>query len=191
MKAGYSFTRMFLYILVMIAVVTVGLVGYFWISNEYGRFKRESAALRQAYIENQKQVIRNETEKALDYIEFKKSQAEKRLKAYIKSRAEQAHAVAMRLFSQYDGRLKTADIEKMIVETLRSIRFNNNRGYYFATRLDGVEMLFTDRPEMEGKNLLNMKDTQGRFVIRDMIDLVRKAGEGYYRYTWTKPNQAG
>ena len=71
------------------------------------------------------------------------------------------------------------------------IRFNNQRGYYFITRLDGVEILFADRPEMEGRNLMDMQDTQGKFVIREMIDIVRKSGEGFYRYTWTKPQRIG
>jgi len=54
-----------------------------------------------------------------------------------------------------------------------------------------MEMLFADRPEMEGKNLLDMQDTKGRFVIRDMIDLIRKEGKGFYQYTWSKPNREG
>jgi PAS domain S-box-containing protein len=74
---------------------------------------------------------------------------------------------------------------------LRPIRYNNQRGYYFVTRLDGVEILFADRPEMEGLNLIDIQDTQGKFVIRDMIAIIRESGEGYYRYTWTKPNKSG
>jgi PAS domain S-box-containing protein len=35
------------------------------------------------------------------------------------------------------------------------------------------------------------KDTKGACVIRDMIDLVRLDGEGYYEYYWTKPNVEG
>jgi len=29
--------------------------------------------------------------------------------------------------------------------------------YYFATRLDGIEILFADKPEMEGLNLLDVQ----------------------------------
>ena len=74
---------------------------------------------------------------------------------------------------------------------MRPIRYNKQRGYYFITRLDGVEILFADRPEMEGLNLIDMQDTQGKFVIRDMIEIINESGEGFYYYTWTKPNRAG
>ncbi len=36
-----------------------------------------------------------------------------------------------------------------------------------------------------------MTDTRGKFVVRDMIELVRAKGEGFYSYTWTKPGVAG
>ncbi len=85
----------------------------------------------------------------------------------------------------------SSKLKKIIIDALRPIRYNNQRGYYFITRLDGVEILFADRPEMEGLNLIDMQDTQGKFVIRDMIEIINKSGEGFYRYTWTKPNEAG
>jgi hypothetical protein len=42
----------------------------------------------------------------------------------------------------------------MILEALRPLRFDDGRGYYFATRLDGIELLFADHPELEGKSML-------------------------------------
>ena len=64
-------------------------------------------------------------------------------------------------------------------------------GIILSPVLDGVEILFADRPEMEGLNLIDMQDTQGKFVIRDMIEIINQSGEGFYRYNWTKPNRAG
>jgi signal transduction histidine kinase len=82
-------------------------------------------------------------------------------------------------------------VRNIIKEDLRPIRFNNGRGYFFATGLDGKEILFADQPELEGQSMLETRDTGGAYVIRDMIELVRREGEGYYRYTWTKPNAQG
>jgi hypothetical protein len=65
--------------MVLLAFISVGLVGYFWISNEYERFKKEKITLQEDYFANQKSLIKNETEKVIDYIEFKKSQVTERL----------------------------------------------------------------------------------------------------------------
>jgi PAS domain S-box-containing protein len=177
--------------MVILTVISVTLVGSFWIFNEYDRFKNEEKTLRQEYFDTQKSLIKHETGQVINYIDFKISQAETRLKQIIRNRTNEAYNVALNLYNQHRAVRSPAELKKIIKDALRPIRYNNRRGYYFATRLDGVEVLFADRPEMEGQNLINMQDTEGRYVIRDMISVVEESGEGFYRYTWTKPNQTG
>jgi two-component system cell cycle sensor histidine kinase/response regulator CckA len=191
MKAKYSVTRIFLYGMVIPAFISVSLFGFLWILNEYARFKKEAVTLREDYFDAQKSLIKSETDRVIDYIEYKKSQAEERLKQVIKSRTNEAYDIALNLYNQNKSRKSSSEIEKIIKDAIRPVRYNNQRGYYFITRLDGVEILFADRPEMEGRNLIDMQDIQGKFVIRDMIDIIRTSGEGFYRYTWTKPNNTG
>jgi hypothetical protein len=78
MKTKYSITRTFLYSMMIMAFISVGLVGYFWITNEYERFKKEKITLKEEYLAAQKSLIKNETEKVIDYIAFKKSQVAER-----------------------------------------------------------------------------------------------------------------
>ncbi len=59
------------------------------------------------------------------------------------------------------------------------------------TRLDGVQLLHTDKPEMERKNLLNFKNQDGVYVVADMINIIKNHKEGFYTYNWTKPNSSG
>jgi hypothetical protein len=80
MKTKYSLTETFLYSMVILAFVSVGLVGYFWIIYEYERFQKEKITLKEEYFAAQKHLIKNETEKVVDYIAFKKSQAAERLR---------------------------------------------------------------------------------------------------------------
>jgi PAS domain S-box-containing protein len=189
MKKKYGITETFLYSMVILAVSSVALVGYFWIMNEYERFKKEEVILREEYVDAQKSLIKQQTDQVIDYIEFKISQAESRLKQIIRNRTHEAYDIALNIYNQHKATSNPAELKKMIKDALRPVRYSHQRGYYFITRLDGVEILFADRPEMEGLNLIDMRDTQGKFVIRDMIAIVRESGEGFYRYTWTKPNQ--
>jgi PAS domain S-box-containing protein len=177
--------------MVTLAVISVALVGYFWIMNEYERFKKEEITLREEYIDAQKSLIKHETDQVIDYVEFKISQAETRLKQIIRNRTQEAYDIAINLYNQHRATTNPAELKKIITDALRPIRYNKKRGYYFITRFDGVEILFADRPEMEGRNLIDMQDTQGKFVIRDMIAITRESGEGFYRYAWTKPDQTG
>ena len=94
MKRKYNVTRIFLYGMVIPAFISVSLFGSLWVLNEYKRFKKEAAALREDYFETQKSLIKAETDKVIDYVEYKKSQAEERLKQVIKSRTNEAYDIA-------------------------------------------------------------------------------------------------
>ena len=59
MKTKYGITQTFLYSMMFLAIISVGLVGYFWIADEYKASKKEEVTLRQEYVENQKNLIKN------------------------------------------------------------------------------------------------------------------------------------
>lgn len=186
-----SIAKAVFYYMLGITLVTIVVLGYLWIKQEFDQFELESRLLRRQYENSQKALIKSEVEKAVDYANYKKDQTEKRLLETIKNRVYEAHAIAANLFETYKETKSIEAIQELVKESLRPIRFNQGRGYYFAVGMDGVEKLFADHPELEGKDFLEMTDTTGRPVTKDMISIIKKHGEGYYRYHWTKPNVEG
>jgi PAS domain S-box-containing protein len=178
---------MFMHIMVSVALLIIVLIGYTWISYEHIKFRSESESIREEYIEAQKAIIRFEVKNVVDYIHYNQSRTHEKLKETIQNRTLEACAIAMNIYMENQGSKDISEIKKMVRDALRPIRYNGGRGYYFATGLDGVNELLADLPELEGKNLLDMQDTQGKYVIRDMIAIARDPGEGFYEYTWTKP----
>ncbi|MBI9085800.1 MAG: cache domain-containing protein [Desulfobacterales bacterium] len=186
-----SITRVFTLNMIVVATLAVSICGYLWVSMEIRRFREDAVSLREGFLEGQRQILRSEVERAIDFIQYKKSQTENQLKEEIRNRTYEAHAIATHLYNTHGKNRSIAEIEQMVKDALRPIRFSNDRGYYFATGIDGIEQLFAGRPELEGLNLLEMQDTHGKFVIQDMIRIARNNGEGFYEYTWTKPDSQG
>ena len=154
-------------------------------------FNFRADQIRADYIALQKQIIKQEVNRVVDLISYEKAQSEILTKEKIKSRVYESYSIAQNIYQQNKTAKSESEIQKMILDALRPIRFNYGSGYYFATRLDGVEMLFADKPEMEGLNLLDVRDTRGRYVIKDMIQIAEQSGEGFYEYHWTKPDSVG
>ncbi len=179
-----------LWVIVFLLVVGASMIALDLTITHNG-FQSQVEQYRKQYIDQQKQMIKQEVDQVVAMIRWKKDRAEALVKAEIKSRVEEACAVCSHIYQLNKNRKSPAEIREMIIEALRPIRFAQGRGYYFITRLDGIEMLFADKPEFEGRNLLNMQDTQGKYVIKDMIKLVRQSGAGFYEYHWTKPRAAG
>ena len=85
LNENMSITKIFLLNMVMIAAISVFVTGYFWISSEYSKFNEESEYLKKEYMLSQQAAVKNEVEKVIDFIEFKKAQAEERLRQDIKN----------------------------------------------------------------------------------------------------------
>ena len=177
--------------MVMIVTVAVGLFVLLSLYFEGSRFEQERHELDRNMLEPRKQELKRQVDSAIEYLEYRRSRLEEQAQDDIRQRVEEAHAVATHIVARYRGEKSPEELQDLVREALRPIRYAGGKGYYFATGLDGMEQLFADRPSLEGKNLLRMQDTEGRYVIRDMIRLARTKGAGFYRYTWTKPDQPG
>ena len=176
--------------LLVILILAVPLSG-FWIVQSYHVYCEDVREDERQYLERQKGLISSQVENAIDFIDYMKSQAESRTRDTIRGRVYEAHAIATHLYEQYCESKSPEELQSVVREALRPIRYNNGRGYYFAESTDGVNQLFADRPALEGKSLLDTQDTHGAYVTRDMHDIVREHGEGFYAYTWTKPGMEG
>ncbi len=69
---------------------------------------------------------------------------------------------------------------------LRSLRYENGKNYFFVYDLQGVQVVSADQPEREGKNFLDSKSAEGRYLVREYIEAAKKGGD-YISYNWPKP----
>jgi PAS domain S-box-containing protein len=168
-----------------VSIVVIDVIG------SHRDFNYRADQMRADYIARQKQIIKQEVNRVVDLISYEKAQSEILTRSKIKSRVYEAYSIAQNIYEQNKTAKSEAEIQKMILDALRPIRFEYGSGYYFATRLDGVEILFADKPKMEGLNLLDLQDTRGQYVIKDMIAIAKQFGEGFYEYHWTKPDSVG
>ena len=177
--------------LVLIGAVSVFSVGSLWISSERSKFAAETDTLRKSYFKTQEETLKQEVDRALAFVRYMQFQTEKRLKETVKNRVFEAYAIADNIYKQHKPSKTTGEIKEIIKDALRPIRFNKGRGYYFAFDLNGIDTLFAVRPDLEGTNMLNVRGGQGEFVVSDMLNIIRNKGEGFYNYTWPKPNRDG
>ena len=69
---------------------------------------------------------------------------------------------------------------------LSSMKFGAD-GYFFVYANDGLNLVHPRMPDLVGQNLWNMRDSNGTYVIRELIARAKDGG-GYQRYLWPKPS---
>lgn len=167
--------------------MTIGILGYLWINSEYTDFNQQSEKEKQEFIDNEQTTIKNEVDRQIDYIEYMRVQAEDRLKENVKSRTYEAYDIAMNIYNQNKDKKDKKEIQKLITDALRNIRFNNGRGYYFIDTLKGNVILYPVMSESEGTNILETNDEKEKNALKDEINLVKEQNEGFITGYWTNP----
>jgi cytochrome c len=59
--------------------------------------------------------------------------------------------------------------------------------YVFVTSFEGVTLAHGTNKALIGKNLLHVKDADGKLFVQMMIDLAKDKGEGWVDYKWPNP----
>jgi methyl-accepting chemotaxis protein len=70
---------------------------------------------------------------------------------------------------------------------LRKLAYGQD-GYLFAYLYDGTNLVLGPKPQLEGKDLSGLKDANGVFYVREMIDRAKRGG-GYVEYIFDKPSK--
>ncbi len=174
----------------VLSACSLALVGTIWVLGEFGHTRTDIERMRSDLTSSRVSMIQALVQRQSELIRRQSQEVMPQLRSDISQRVRAAVAQVEALYDGLSGMTTPQQMAHLVRETLRPIRFNNGRGYFFAIAMDGTEELFADRPELEGKNLTGMADSQGRFVVRDMIRLAAEQNEGFYEYTWTKPGDA-
>ena len=71
--------------------------------------------------------------------------------------------------------------------TAKVREFHDRDLYPFIYTLNGVNVAHGAKPELVGKNLIDFQDQNGKYLIREMVDVARGPGHGWVDYAWTNP----
>jgi signal transduction histidine kinase len=68
-------------------------------------------------------------------------------------------------------------------------RFAGGSGYIWVHNLDGIMVMHPIKPSLDGKPLLDMRDTNGTYLFAAMNETVEEHGKGWVPYVWPKPGE--
>jgi cytochrome c len=103
-----------------------------------------------------------------------------------KGTAKEAEALVKKAIAYYNANGKV----KALAE------FSNTTGkftdvpkglFIFAYDFNGKCVAQGANPGMVGKELIGLKDPDGKPLIKDMIEIAKTKGHGWYDYKWTNP----
>ncbi len=191
MRKKHSFIRLFKIVGIMLIIGISIMIVAIDISISYRYFNSHAKQMRSEYTTSQKQVAKQEVMQVVDLIKYKEAQSKALTKTKIKSKVYEAYTIAKNIYTTNKNTKSKVEIEKMIIEALQPIRFDHGAGYYFIKDMDGIARLNSEKVELEGTNLIEIQDTQGKYIVKDILEIAEQSNEGFIEYNWHKPHTEG
>ncbi|MFH1119185.1 MAG: cache domain-containing protein [Bacteroidota bacterium] len=174
-----------------LSFLTVLVFGLFSAIRQSKRFSEESENLRNSFTEAQKKLVKNEVDKAIEYIEYNRSLSLEQIKLGLKTRVDESWAIANNIYQENKATKSQAEIKKMIKDALRPIRFNSGRGDIFIYTTDGISVLLPRSREFEDRLSLDLQDSLGNFLVKNEVALLSEVDQGFLTYRAPSNNQLG
>lgn len=173
--------------LAVVLLISLIVSGYFLFALQSQK-KQQLQSLEEEVLGQQEALLASELDATTSYIQYMRTRTEQVLKDQSKVFVDQAIQVAESIYTQSKGSLPDAQIQRLIRESLRHVRFFDGRGYLFIDDLDGMCILLPTAPQLEGKSLFDNRDDTGHFIMRGLIDAVQNPQQfGFSRYRWYPP----
>lgn len=98
--------------------------------------------------------------------------------------------VAYKTVETVYSRADVDDTEKkrLAAELVGAMRYNET-DYLWINDVESVMVMHPIKSEWDGRDLSDFKDTNGKALFMDMIDICRSNDEGFVGYMWPMPGQ--
>ncbi|MGO9014081.1 MAG: methyl-accepting chemotaxis protein [Dissulfurispiraceae bacterium] len=85
------------------------------------------------------------------------------------------------------GNISEQDAKTTAITVLKSLRYDSKE-YFFITDMQPRMVMHPYKPELDGKDLSDFKDPEGKKLFVEFVETVEKNKAGFVDYLWPKPD---
>lgn len=87
-----------------------------------------------------------------------------------------------------DGRLPRMDAQNAAIRAIKNLRYDEQE-YFWLTDKNARMVAHPMKPELDGKDMAEMKDPTGKHIFLEFANVVKQRGQGFIEYYWPKPGE--
>ena len=116
-------------------------------------------------------------------------QAMQERKDATREHVEVAHGVIVWAHArEASGELTREQAQTVAKSAVSKLRYNKDE-YFWINDMQPVVVMHPIKPELDGKDVGNLKDPNGLALFKAFVDVVARDGQGFVGYQWPKPGR--
>ena len=174
-----------LFIAAIALVAITSLIVTMYQTNELGdeQLKNEKELILQ-YNQNELKAYTMMAEKAIGA--FYEMTSDQNIGQKVKEDALVFKKMIEDIYTINKDKLSKEELRTLIYSVTNGYRYNNDIGYFYAYTPEGVNVVHPINKALVGKNLMDLKDKNGTFIVRDIVKSA-KDGTGISKFIFPNP----
>jgi methyl-accepting chemotaxis protein len=108
----------------------------------------------------------------------------------IKHEVETTVSILQHYYDQAEaGEMTQAEAQKEAADIIRDLRYDGDIGYFWIDTYEGINVVLLGNEEVEGFSRIDLQDTEGNYLIQDLIAAGQEEGGGYVDYYFPRPDE--
>ena len=91
------------------------------------------------------------------------------------------------VYQSQEATLGKEEAQKRAEAALKKLRYEGGEGYFWINDLQPKMIMHPTSPDLVGKDLSDFKDVNGRYIFKEIVQIVENKGAGYLEYHWKQP----
>ncbi|HMK55630.1 MAG TPA: cache domain-containing protein [Dissulfurispiraceae bacterium] len=101
--------------------------------------------------------------------------------------------VTYNLMADYDARAKKGEFsveeaQRRAIASIKELRYKKEE-YFWINNMQPVMIMHPTQPQLDGKDLSDYKDPNGKKLFVEMVNVCKEKGGGFVDYEWPKPGE--
>ncbi len=105
----------------------------------------------------------------------------------LKARTDSLFSSIEAIYEQYQDILDEEELKELIKTSINATRYDNGAGYFGTNTIDGVVVDHPINPKLNGRDMINFKDKNGKEIFKDFRRIAKGKGDGFVDYMWVNP----
>jgi signal transduction histidine kinase len=164
-----------------------GLSHLFFFYAKQADAKNELSRYEKMLMDAEKNSLIEKVENLTRFIRYYNYKSGDKIKKEVKSIIHASANIANNIYHKYKETMSEKALKKLIINALKRVDFEGDIGYLFLLDTEGNTYIHPDQ-NIVGTNIQNIRDVNGKYIIKEFISVLEEKGEGFVDYYWYIPN---
>ena len=159
---------------------------YFFVNTQYSNFQEESLEIEKEYFLRQKNILRNENKRIIEYINFHREVEKKSIHTKFRQLLKSGVNITEDIVEKYEKE-SIQNLKIQIIKWIEQIRYEQN-GYVWVHDTSYHLIAHPFRKQSIGVDDTNNTDSTGAKIFQQFIEVATTNKDGgFVEYFWAKP----